>query len=44
MLRRININDFYFKAIRLLPKLIDDEQPLLFPTECPFTLDDLLGN
>jgi hypothetical protein len=44
MLGRININDFYFKAIRLLPKRIDGEPPLLFPTECPFSLEDLLGN
>jgi hypothetical protein len=43
MLRRININDFYFKAIRCLPKRVDGEEPLLFPSECPLTLDDLLG-
>lgn len=44
MRRRIDINDFYFKAIRCLPRTIDGEEPPLFPTECPVTLEDLLGN
>jgi hypothetical protein len=42
MRRRIDINEFYFKAIRYLPKTIDREEPPLFPIECPVTLDDLL--
>jgi hypothetical protein len=42
MRRRIDINEFYFKAIRCLPKTVDREEPPLFPTECPVTLDDLL--
>jgi hypothetical protein len=40
--RRIDINEFYFKAIRCLPKTIDREESPLFPIECPVTLDDLL--
>jgi hypothetical protein len=42
MRRRIDINEFYFKAVRCLPKTIDREEPPPFPTECPVTLDDLL--
>jgi hypothetical protein len=42
MRNRLDINDFYFKAIRRLPKTIDGQQPPVFPTECPVTLDDLL--
>jgi hypothetical protein len=44
MLRRIDINEFYFKAIRFLPKSIDGNEPPVFPTECPMTIDDLLGD
>jgi hypothetical protein len=44
MRRRIDINEFYFKAIRFLPRTIDGEEPPLFPTECPVTLEDLLGD
>jgi hypothetical protein len=44
MRRRIDINKFYFKAIRCLPKTINGEDPELFPTECPLTLEDLLGD
>jgi hypothetical protein len=43
MRRRIDINEFYFKAIRSLPLSIDGEEPPMFPTECPMTIDDLLG-
>jgi hypothetical protein len=44
MRRRIDINEFYFKAIRSLPKSIDGKEPPIFPTECPMTIDDLLGD
>jgi Domain of unknown function DUF29 len=44
MLRRININDLYFKALRRLPKTIDGAEPPMFPVECPVTLDDLLSD
>jgi hypothetical protein len=43
MRRRIDINEFYFKAIRSLPQSIDGEEPPMFPTECPMTIEDLLG-
>jgi hypothetical protein len=42
MRKRMDINEFYFKAIRRLPGTIDGKKPLAFPTECPVTLDDLL--
>jgi hypothetical protein len=44
MRRRIDINEFYFKAVRSLPRSIDRNEPPIFPTECPMTIDDLLGN
>jgi hypothetical protein len=44
LLLRIDVNDVYFKAIRCLPATIDGLEPPLFPTECPVTLDDLLGD
>jgi hypothetical protein len=44
MQRRIDINEFYFKAIRFLPRTIDGEEAPLFPTECPVTLEDLLAD
>jgi hypothetical protein len=44
MRQRIDINEFYFKAIRFLPRTIDGEEPPLFPTECPITLEDLLAD
>ncbi len=44
MRRRIDINEFYFKAIRSLPKWIDGVEPPIFPTECPMTTEDLLGD
>jgi hypothetical protein len=43
MLHRMNIDNFYFKSIRSLPTQTENPEPLLFPTECPFTLNDLLG-
>ncbi len=42
MRRRIDINEFYFKALRRIPKTMDGQEPQPFPTECPITLDDLL--
>jgi hypothetical protein len=44
MRRRLDINELYFKAVRCLPGAIDGEEPPLFPTECPITLEDLLGD
>lgn len=44
MRRRIDINEFYFKAVRSLPKSIDGEDLPMFPTECPMTIEDLLGD
>lgn len=41
---KLDMNSFYFKAIRLLPKTVDGEAPLLFPTECPLTLEELLDD
>jgi uncharacterized protein DUF29 len=42
MRRRIDINEFYFKALRRIPRTMDGQEPQPFPTECPITLDDLL--
>jgi hypothetical protein len=42
MRQKIDINSLYFKAIRCLPKTINGEESLLFPTECPVTFQELL--
>jgi hypothetical protein len=44
MRQRIDINEFYFKAIRSLPTSIDGKEAPMFPTECPMSIDDLLGD
>ena len=44
MRQRIDTNELYFRALRRLPKTVDGQEPRLFPTECPVTLDDLLGD
>jgi Domain of unknown function DUF29 len=44
MRQKLDINEFYFKAIRCIPKTINGKDPLLFPTECPVTLHELLAD
>jgi Domain of unknown function DUF29 len=43
MRQRIDINDLYAKALRVMPETIDDQPPLPVPTKCEITLDDLLA-
>lgn len=43
MRQRIDIEDLYAKALRALPETQDGLLPLLLPTECPVTLDELLA-
>jgi hypothetical protein len=44
MRAKLDMNSFYFKAIRLLPKSVGGEAPLPFPPECPLTLEELLDD
>jgi hypothetical protein len=44
MRQTIDIADIYAKALRALPEAVDGVPPLPVPTECPVTLDELLGD
>jgi hypothetical protein len=44
MRQKINIADLYADALAAVPETIDGVPPLPVPTECPVTLDDLLGD
>ena len=44
MHQKIDIADVYAKALRALPETVDGVPPLPVPTECPVTLDELLGD
>ncbi len=43
MRQRIDLDGLYRKALRLLPDTIDGMAPQPVPTDCPVTLDELLG-
>ena len=44
MRSRIDINELYFKAIRCVLKTSGGRETPLFPTECPISLDQVLGD
>jgi hypothetical protein len=44
MRTRIDVAKIYAKAVRALPAAIDGRKPLPVPQDCPFTLEDLLGD
>ncbi len=43
MRQRIDLDGLYRKSLSLLPDTMDDLPPLPIPTDCPVTLDELLG-
>jgi hypothetical protein len=43
MRQRIDVPGLYADALNALPEAIDGTPPLPVPTECPVTLDELLG-
>ena len=44
MRQRIDVADLYAKALSAMPDTVDGQAPLPVPTECPLTLDELLGD
>ncbi len=43
MRQKMDVVDLYLDALRRLPETIDGLPPLLAPTVCPVTIDELLG-
>jgi len=43
MRQRIDITELYRRALDRMPASIDEQPPLPVPTECPVTLDEMLG-
>lgn len=44
MRQRIDMDKIYWRALRRMPALIDDQPPLVMPPQtCPVTLDELLA-
>jgi len=43
MRQHLDLDSIYRRALRELPPEADHRQPLPAPTECPFSLDELLG-
>lgn len=43
MRQKINVPSLYIDALYVLPETMDGQLPLPVPTECPVTLDELLG-
>jgi hypothetical protein len=44
MRQKIDIADLYADALAAMPETMDGVPPLPMPTECPVTLDELLGD
>jgi hypothetical protein len=44
MRRKIDVAQLYRQSQQALPESVDGQQPLPVPTECPVTLDELLGD
>jgi hypothetical protein len=44
MRQKIDVADLYADALAAMPDTIDGQPSLQVPTECPVTLDDLLGD
>lgn len=43
MRQKIDVPEIYAKALRAMPDMIDGDPPLPLSSECPVTLDELLG-
>ncbi len=44
MRQRIDLAKLYARALRGLPRMMDDQPPSALPAECPVTLDELLSD
>ena len=43
MRQRLDLDLIYRRALRELPQEVDGKPPLSAPAECPFSLEELLG-